>query len=175
MTELEDSLYHINMALNILENKNSNNMKKAVVLKPNVIPKSMTVISAKLVTNDGIEKIIVAAKEGINKVILSFTNEGGLFDTLIESVHDAGTPLFIQVEEIFNDLFNRLPRFIEQDGIRYELGRFAAPGKELDRVVYQVLDIEQVDKKLILVEVTSPAMIRANSLMHNKLEELGYL
>jgi hypothetical protein len=159
---------------------------KAVVLNPKAIPENLTVIGARLVKNDGVDKLIVAAKDGIDKVILSFTNEGGFFEEIIESIHEAGTPFFIQVEELFNDLFNRLPRFIEENQVRYELGRFPAPGKGLDRVAYQVVDIESrlipsmsskastVDK-LILVEVTAPAMIRANSLMHNKLEDLGFL
>lgn len=149
---------------------------KAITLKPDVMPQNMDILAAKLIEKDGIQKIIVAAKEGINRVIISFTNEGGLFEQIIESIEEAGTPLFVQVETFFNDLFNRLPRFIEQDSARYELGRFPAPGKELDRVVYQAVNLEETEQeKLILVEVEAPAMIRANSLMHTKLEELGFL
>lgn len=150
---------------------------KVIELKPKVLGGNLNILSAKLINQDGIEKIIVAAKEGLDNIVLSFVNEGGLFDKIIESTHEAGTPIFIAVEAIFNDLFNRLPRFIEENGTRYELGRFSAPGKGLDRVVYQVVNIDLIiaDKKRILVEVESPAMIRANSLMHTKLEELGYL
>ncbi|WP_052593214.1 hypothetical protein [Aureispira sp. CCB-QB1] len=156
--------------------KSNNNKMKAIEVKPDFLPANLKVKSAKLVNQDGIEKIIVAVKEGANDLILSFTNEGGLFEQIIESIHEAGTPLYIQVEAFFNDLFNRLPRFIEQDSIRYELGRFPAPGKEHDRVVYQAVNLKEIAKdKLILVEVKAPAMIRANSLMHQKLENLGFL
>lgn len=149
---------------------------KALKLKPTFTPVNLDIKSAKLITQDGVEKIIVAAKKGLNDIILSFTNKDGLFEQIIESIHEAGTPLFVQVEELFNDLFNRLPRFIEEDNIRYELGRFPAPGKELDRVAYQAVDLVLTPvEKMVLVEVKAPAMIRANAAMHNKLEELGYL
>lgn len=91
-------------------------------------------------------------------------------DELGELLEKSGE-LFFKIKNFFDDLFNRLPTKIKENGKVYRLNELPAPGAAEDVVLYR----NEQDGNDILFETKGRNNTKARNLMFQKLQEEGFI
>lgn len=125
--------------------------------------------AAKLVDQGEVfSTISVVVKENGQRVIKLFT----VLNEYLPEIIKAGSEFWEDIKA----LFSVLPERIEKGGHDYSLTLQPANGKELDKVIYLVLE-EEVDPiaAYILFQQEAPTMYQAKRLMYDQLKAFNYI
>ncbi|WP_299368352.1 hypothetical protein [Winogradskyella sp.] len=124
------------------------------------------VIGGQLIEHeDGSKEIVVAITEYGNKTIRVLEATDDFLDRFVPAV----TNVLTRLQDFFGDIFNNLPTFIEIEGVKFRLTQQPAKRKQTDLIFY----MNDGGRKLFTC--AAPTMFRAKGLLHDLLDEKGYL